>query len=316
MSYNKFLKMRSEYEQKRQSKIKKLKRFAIATLAGLTASTIALISSICYDASQDKTYYPDNDIVTTTQKVEEKTPYERLQALRKVKFQTEQKYHSGEGKYWDYVSEQDVLEYSAEMAKVLEGYYKDCGAGNWTTNDQFWPEDIKYIVTAMAFKESSYRPKAINNLGYAGLTAIGKSGVFDTLDKQWFAPHIWNDSIPDVNCNQADVDVFNPATSIEYTYHYLGYIMANRFKKDKYFKDGDGKSCVWTELDYSEEMQNRLLIASYFWGMGNVTNAVFGRPNEDGVIVPLEKYIYSEHVEKILDKTYELIDTYENNLSR
>ena len=155
----------------------------------------------------------------------------------------------------------------------------------------------------------------MNSLGCGGITCLKKSEVLKTLGEQWYVSHIWGSNIPDVNCTETEVDIFNPTVAIEYTYHYLGYNMANRFKKDKRFLDVDGvRRSIWDEIEFSEEMQTRLLIASYFWGIGNVTNSVFGRPNEKGEIVSINDYLYSDYVEDVLDKMQELKNTYEQGL--
>ena len=72
----------------------------------------------------------------------------------------------------------------------------------------------------------------------------------------------------------------------------------------------------WRDYAYSEEMQNRLLIAMHKHGIGNVTHAIYDRPNNEGVYIPLDDYIYSGYVEDVLNKTNQLISTYGNEYSK
>jgi hypothetical protein len=58
-------------------------------------------------------------------------------------------------------------------------------------------------------------------------------------------------------------------------------------------------------------MQNRLIISSHLFGMTNVVNAIYGRPNDEDVLVPIKDYIYSDYVEDVLVKMHELKNTYE-----
>ena len=308
--------------------LKSMQKVTIVTLSALALSVTVTLASIGFEMADNLKYqttqtnksninystYKHNPSNKQESVQKPQNAYEELLQLRQTKLPVTIK--SVKGVKYNYVDEQDVLELSTQFARVLEDYYKSCDAGNWTTDEDFWPEDIDYIVTAIAKQESSYRTNIVNDRGCEGLTGIDKNIVLDTLRDEWFVQHIWKTKIPKVDCTMEGVDFYNPTMSIEYTYHYLGYNMANRFKKDKYFTDDDGaRRCIWNKLEYSEEIQNRLLIASYFWGIDNVTKSVFGRPNNQEVIVPIEDYIYSDYVEQVLDKTHQLKQDYNKSIS-
>lgn len=248
-------------------------------------------------------------------------PYEALQHVRNIKMPTYVATFPNEygvRQEYNFAQEEDVLNVSRELSYVIEDYFKSCGASNWANEDkdQFWPEDIEYVVTAIAFRESTYRTNVINNIGCAGLTCIKEDELLKTLGNEWLVSRIWGKNVPQVNCNSETVDMFNGTTGLEYTYYNIGYNLANRFKKDKYFTDVDGvRKSVWQVLDYSDEMQKRLIIASHLFGVNNVVDAVFGRAyDNNGNKVSLEDYINCGYVEDVMDKTYELINTYEQGL--
>lgn len=236
---------------------------------------------------------------------EDGTRYRPLEELRKVKLPTKTQYFNG--KPYQVVAEQDVLELSREFKYAIKDYFKACGAGDWTSTStqDFWPEDIEYIVTAIAFVESSYRADVINNIGCGGLTGIQKEDTLQTLNGWANNSGIWGSTIPYINCNPAEVDMFNPATCIEYTYYSIGYNLANRLKKDKSFIDNNGrKQSVWKHVDYTPENQRDMIIASHFWGLTNVVN---GATNTTGKGRDANFYMNSDYVNKVLDKYQDIL---------
>ena len=306
-----------------ESKIKSMKKVIVATMSMLTAATIAFVSTIGFtmnDSKQMKETTSSNK-VTMSQKGQPTTEHEnkesiecaRLKGLRKYKLSTTTKYF--DGKPYQVADEKDVLRLSKEFAIVLEKYFKSCGASDWSNpyTEEFWPYEIEYLVTALAFQESSYRTDVINERGCGGLTVLHEEDVLKTLGDQWLVPRIWGDNVPQVNCNPDEVDIFNGTTCIEYTYYHIGYLLANRFKNAKYFIDEDGtKRSVWDEIEFTEDNQLRLIIASYFYGVNNVVDSVFGRNyDSNGKLIPLKDYIYSDYVESVLDKMIELEILYE-----
>ena len=312
--------MMESYKKTYEAQLKKMKRVIIATASLLTASTIALISAISYDHKQNNENIKKNKVeIVSSVKHEEKepTPYEKLELLRKVQVKTTMQYVKGVP--YQYVDEDAVVKLSGRFGVAIEEYFKSCGASYWTNPDyeQFWPTDADLMVTAIAFKESSYRTDIMNDLGCGGLTGINKEKLLKTLGDEWLTSHIWGENVPQVNCNPQEVDIFNPATSIEYTYYNMGYNLANRFKKGKYFIDIDGqKRSVWDEIEYTEENQQRLLIASHLFGINNVVDSVFGRNyDKDGKLIKISEYLYCDYVEGVLDKMVELDYTHNSQLN-
>ncbi|MFQ6724304.1 MAG: hypothetical protein ACLRFE_03105 [Clostridia bacterium] len=329
MTYDEFVKMRDEHERKRQAKLKKLKRVTIATVGLLLVATITLGVGVGVELSnKDDEKAPivqlDDTNSTTNSGDKHKTKEQAFKDMQKVlniELETYEDYYKdpdGVRRKYKFAHEEDVLELSKDMSIALEDYFRACGAKYWTNSDdeQFWPKNIDYIITAMAFKESTYRTNAVSDRGCKGLTGLDKVGVLDSLDN-WLIPRTWGDDMKHISFDASKVDVFNPTTCMEYTYYYTGYHLVHWFKKDRKFIDEDGvKKCIWDTVEYSEEMQTRMVIATHFYGIGNMLDAIYNRPNEQKKIIPLDNYIYSDYVEDILAKTNELIDTYENNLTR
>ena len=305
--------------KKTQAKIKNLKKISIVKLSALSLVGVMILTSLASCATQ----HNSQDTILDTPRVEDEAyEYRSLEELRRVELPTYTdtfKEPDGSRKEYHVVEEQDVLDLSREFRYAIEDYFKSYDASDWTNEDtkQFWPEDIECMVTAIAFMESSYRTDCTNEeRDCEGMMGINKVTMLPTL-QQWLTSDHWEPNYPQVEYDTTKVDMFNPTTSIEYTYYNIGYVLINRFKKDKRFVDTDGQTkTIWTTLEYSKEMQNRLVIASHLFGMTNVVNAVYGRPSEKGVLVPIEKYIYSDYVEGVLDKMYELKNTYELGLSR
>lgn len=314
---------------KRQAILKKLKKVIILDITAISLVSLILLTSLGIEKVNSKNIdLTDTDAETTQEEVvenditEAKEQVRSLQQLRQVKMHTYTntfKDEDGVRREYICVNEEEVVDLSREFSVAIEDYFKSCGASNWTNDDlkQFWPEDIEYMVTAIAYRESTYRTNISNDLGCSGLTCLNKVSTLNSLGQQWLVPRIWGDKVPQINCNPEEVDVLNPTTSIEYTYYNIGYNLANRLKKDKYFIDTDGtRRSIWQVLDYSEETQNRLLIAMHLFGINNVTDAVFGNKidSETGKKVSVEQYIYSDYVEDVLNKMYELKNTYEQGL--
>ena len=283
------------------------------TLIGL--ATIMTATSTACSMGSDKV---DNDQeVAIVQKTSEQTAYERLQKLRKSKLPTYvDTYMEEDGTKLKYVyaREQDVLKLSINMADALEDYFESLGAIHWTSDDkkQFWPDDIGYTVTAIAYRESSYRINIVNDKGCQGITCINEEAVMDSLD-DWLTTERWGKGINYISFDEDKVDMLNPTTCIEYTYYSIGYHLAHWYKS---FNKDRGKSSVWDTIEYSEDLQERLIIATHLFGIGNMEDSIYKRPNQKGNIVPLKDYIYSDYVEDVLAKKQELIHNYKHNLNR
>lgn len=320
-------------QPKRNSQIKRHKNIKLISAA--SASIIALVlGGVMLATTASKTQVPVNNDFSHQQVqggeyiYESSTPTksakEMLEDARNMKFETiKETFHDGVKKEYDVLKEEDVLNISRNFSIALERYLLEFGASYWTNPDkqQFWPEDIEYIMVGIAYKESTYRTNYINNGRYGGLTGFDEHESLKTLKEEWFTERIWDEGMPDVDCSDENFDLFNPNQCIEYTYHHFGYSLANWFKKDKYFYYKGERRCIWDKLDYSEEIQTRLLIANHLWGIDNILCSIYGLENEDGLIVPIEKYIYGDYVEGVLAKahelkSYELIDKYENQLLR
>lgn len=316
-----------EYMKTYEAKIKNMKKVIIATLSTLTATTIALLGGIGYEIQQNNTTInkPDSKLVANNNDinankeiaVKENMEYQRLCKLRKSKLNTTVK--SFKGVNYNVANKEDVLYLSKEFAIATEQYFKSCGASDWADpySQRFWPIDIEYMVTAIAFMESSYRTDVINDQGCGGLTGINKEQILHTLDNQWLTERVWGDSVPEINCKPNEVDIFNGATAIEYTYYNIGYNLANRFKKNKKFVDVDGtKRSIWDKISYTDDMQLRLLIASHRFGLNNVVDSVFERNfDSNGKAIPLARYTHGPYVEGVLDQMVQLQLEYDENFA-
>lgn len=291
----------------------------VSAVAVVSSSILAGIHISNNVRKQNEDIKPTKEFTSTSEKNndddtdEEVVTYEEdtLQQIRQISMRLEELKYGNDGKYYNTADEQEVLEVCTLLKDAIKEYFKGYGASDWTNPDekQFWPEDFEYIITAIAFRESSYRTNCINEKGCGGITGLNKQDTLSTIES-WLTPYIWgeNGPIQDINCNYDEVDVFNPVTCLEYTYYNMGYLLSNRFKKDKKFIDIDGQyRSVWDVLPYSEDTQVRLLVACHLYGMGNVVDAVFGRQAEGH---PIDYYIHSNYVEDVLDKAYELQQTY------
>jgi len=320
-----------------KGKIKKFKNIIIASIATLSVANVVLLSSlgiINHQKQHDNIETPDT-IVDVDEQLEVQTPtsntntnindntsgtqtptstntqeqtkqYRSLDELRQVKLPTQTK--TFKGVEYEVVAEEDLLNIAREFKYAIKDYFKAHGAGDWTNAEleQFWPEDIEYMVTAIAFVESSYRTNVINNLGCGGLTGIQKEDMLKTLDGWANNTNIWGADVPYINCNPDEVDIFNPVTCIEYTYYNIGFNLANRLKKDKAFVDGNGqKQSVWKNIDYSAETQNDMIIASHFWGVNNVVD---GALNTSGVGRDLAFYQNSDYVNDVNNKFEQILN--------
>lgn len=258
----------------------------------------------------------------TTKQDENVGQYRTLEQLRSVELKTYSTTFLEQGKrnIYNFANEEDILQISYEFKYAIEDYFRGCGASFWTSekDEQFFPEDIEYLVTAIAYKESSYRCNVINELGCGGLTGLNKKELLETLQNQWLVKNIWGNNIPYVNCNSEEVDIFNPTTCIEYTYYNIGYNLANRLKLDKEFTYKGERRKLSEVIDYSkEDMFDRLIAASHLFGLNNVVTAAFGdKFDKDGNKIDVNQYLYSDYVEDVLAKKYELKNTYENKYSK
>lgn len=275
--------------------VKSKKRVAIAMAGALALTSL-------FAACQDRQMI-DTEIGQQS--------YRSLEELRNESLPTRSK-EFGDKQYL-ITSERAVLEISTEFKWAIKDYFKKYGASDWSNPDdkQFWPEDIEYVITAIAYKESSYRTNCINDRGCAGLTGLNKNDLLVSLNVWTNAP-AWGSNKPYINCNPDEVDVFNGARAIEYAYYNVGYNLANFLKKDKVFIHENGNQyCIWDYVEYSDEMQLRMLIASHFFGIGNVVDSALGIHKDN---IKIEQYVYSNYVENVLDKAYSMINIYEPQL--
>ena len=283
------------------------------TLIGLATLMTATSSACSLQADQmDK-----EQEFAIVEKAGHQTAYQRLQLVRNTKLDTYVdtfKEADGTKQKYLYANEKDVVELSVDMADAIEDYFKSIGAKNWTSDDkkQFWPDDIGYTVAAIAYRESSYRTNIVNNKGCQGITCINEQATMDSLDN-WLTTDIWGDGVKYINFDEDKVDMLNPTTCIEYTYYNIGYHLAHWYKS---FSKDRGKSSVWDKLEYSEDLQERLIIATHLFGIGNLEAAIYKRPNNNGEVVPLKDYVYSDYVEDVLAKKQQLVNKYKHNLSR
>lgn len=294
----------------------KLRRGTLIGLATLMTATSAACSMDVDKIDKDQEIAIRQDVEIMQNNVKQ-TPYQRLQAIRKTKLPTYVDTYmekDGTRKKYTFAYEDDVVDLSVEMADVLEDYFESINAIHWTSDDkkQFWPDDIGYTVAAIAYRESTYRTNIVNSKGCQGITCIKEDALMKSLGG-WFTTDRWGDSIATISCKADEVDMLNPTTNIEYMYHEIGYYLAHWYKS---FNKDRGKSSVWDKLEYSEELQERLIIATHLFGIGNMEASINEEPNEDGKIIPLKDYVYSDYVEDVLAKKQELINTYKHNLNR
>lgn len=255
--------------------------------------------------------------MTSTQK----SKYIHLKKISNAKLTTHKgTYGSKDAKEYTFISNEDeLIAINKVLAESIKGYFKAYGASDWTNPDdeQFWPNEVELLMTAIAWRETEYRTDAINTeTNCAGITGLNKDKLLETLeDSGWLNLTEWGESKPYINCNSNEIDVFNPVVCLEYSYYNMGYNLANRLKKDKYFNDDiSGKRIsVWQRVEYSEEMQLRLIIASHLYGINNVVDSVFERnyDSEEGRYIGINEYIYGDYTNDVLDKYYELCDKYE-----
>lgn len=237
--------------------------------------------------------------------------YRNLYELRKVELPTYQ--NRFDGKTYTFVDEKDVFEYCVELKYAIKEYFKNYGASDWFSpqEQKFWMDDIEYIVTAIAYRESSYRTNCINELGCGGIAGINKEQVLETLDNWLHNPSTWGSNLPDVKTSVEEVDVFNPATSLEYTYYNIGYVSRVIFQKNKKFEYYGEMYCIWDNVPFTKSNQIKLIIASHLYGIGNIVDASKG-VQKDGH--DINYYINSNYVQDILEKTEELKSKYKSEL--
>ena len=303
--------MKKSIKDKVKSKLRNGALIGLATLMTAT-STACSLEADKVDNDQEIVIKQDMGI-----KQYNESPYQRLQAVRKIKLPTyEATYKDEDGvkRKYTFAYEEDVVELCIQMAEVLEDYFISIGAKPWTSDDkkQFWPEDIGYIVAAIAYRESTYRTNIVNDKGCQGITCIKEKALLNSLE-QWFTPNIWGDGVEYVGLDADKVDMLNPTTSIEYMYYEIGYYLTHWYKS---YDKNRGKKSVWDKLEYSEDLQERLIIATHLFGIGNMEDSIYKCPNQNGEIVPLKDCVYSDYVEDVLAKAQELKLTYGNNYTK
>ena len=292
--------------QNTEAKIKKLKKVIICTSAALlVASTTFFVSLGLTNNNPSTEDFKTKQTQSSSDKHTQTPKYRSLEELRKVKLPTHTEYFDGVP--YQVVDEEDVLKLSREFKYAIQDYFESRGAIYWTNNDtkQFWPKDIEYIVTAMAFNESTYRTDVSNDKGCVGLLGIRKADMLKSINGWANDTTIWGKDIPYVNCNPDEVDVYNPVTAIEYTYYYMGYHLANVLKKDTTFNYNGKEHCLWDYTKFSSSKQTKLLVASHFWGYGNLTTSALGI-NEQGYT--LDTLLDSQYVTRVINKYQDLIE--------
>ena len=250
----------------------------------------------------------DNIKPEVTQKVYVEIPqYRDLSVLRNVNLPTYKDKFKGET--YTFVKEKDVFAYCVELKYAIKDYFKKYGASDWYSPEEqkFWMDNVEYVVTAIAYAESTYRTDCFNERGCGGITGLNKQQVLETLDNWLHETAVWGKNFPDISTEDENVDVFNPATSLEYTYYNIGYVSRVIFQKDKKFEYNGEMYCIWDNIAFSRENQNKLIIASHLFGIGNIVDASKG-VQKDGHNI--DYYLNSKYVQKVLDKTEELKSKY------
>lgn len=305
--------------KKMKATLKKKQRVAVKFMAGLTITLIVATGLLVKEINNIKESVKDNYIESQlilnnfnneNLNLSQDQDFKSLEELRKVKLPTYTDIVNGVE--CSFVKEEDLIEYSKQMSKAVEQYFKSCGATNWANeeSEQFWPEDIEYLVVAIAFQESSYRTDYINDEGCGGLLGLNKKDVLNTINSWVTNKAVWEDKMPNINCNYNEVDLFDPAKSIEYAYYLMGYKLANFYKNDKQFYHNGEYKNLWekSKANYSEELQEKWLTASWLFGDTNVINSIYGVQQEGHTI---NDYLNSKYVKSINEKKEELKNIYE-----
>lgn len=242
--------------------------------------------------------------------VEDKQILERLsiQELREVELPTYQQYFTENGKrdLYDCVEEEEVLKYCIQLKYALEDYYKSLGASDWCepNKDKFWFDDIEYIITAVAYKESTYRANLPpNSKDCSGITCLKKDDCLKSL-RGWLGnTSIWGSNMPDLSFDENKVDVLDAKTCLEYTFLMFGFNCRNMLQEGRHFTI-DGKTyCLSDKLEYADDTVTKLAIASHLFGPGNVAKATYGIQENGDTI---NEYLNSAYVKGVLAKAQEL----------
>lgn len=276
-------------------------------------------------ADSKQIYFPEDHKDTMT--AEQKDSYEELCKVASQKLETyEGNYKDNDGvtrKYLFVKNEEDLIQLSKELSVAVKNYFKAYGASDWANPDEemFWPENIEYLVVAIAWRETEYRTNTWNEeSGCGGITALNKEMLLKTFTHgNWLTEDVWGKHIPYINCNPNEVDVFNLGQNMLYQYLNIGYNLANRLKNEKTFYDEESNTRigVWQKLNYTDEMQDRLIIASQLFGINNVVNSVFDRNynEKEKRYIPLKEYVDSSYTNDVMNKFNELVDKYENQIA-
>lgn len=290
-------------------KLKSNKKLALATASALLTISTLLGTVGCVNSQQtDETRLAYSQQQTSTQTLKRLS----IQELRQTQLPTYQQYftENGERKMYDCVEEADVLKYCIQLKYALEDYYKSLGASDWCepNRDKFWFDDIEYIVTAIAFKESTYRANLpVNSKGCSGLTCLNKHDVISSLHGWLGNSAIWGNDMPDVCLNENQIDILNPATCLEYTFLNIGYTCRNALQEDRKFTVQGSTYCLSDKISYDGDTITKLAVASHLFGIGNIAKATYG-VHENGDTIG--EYLNSQYVKDVMSKAQQLKLTY------
>lgn len=254
---------------------------------------------------------PQEEYIQQQSAKEDKQVLERLsiQELRQVKLPTYSQYFTekGERKLYDFVQEEDVLKYCIQLRYALEDYYKSLGASDWCEpqKGKFWLDGIEYIITAVAYKESTYRANLPpNSKDCSGITCLKKDDCLKSLQGWLGNASIWgSDNMPDLSFDENEVDVLDAETCLEYTFLMFGFNCRNMLQEGRHFTIEGKTYCLSDRLKYDDDTVTKLAIASHLFGPGNIAKATYGI-QEDGDTI--DDYLNSAYVKGVLEKAREL----------
>lgn len=237
------------------------------------------------------------------------SPKQALKKAQNTKMYTYLDNYGTEGNFL-YTNEDECHIMSEIFRDVIMDYFKYYEASDWVSDDlgKFWPDNMAELMTAIAYKESSFRTNLTNDEGFTGMMQLDEASVLKSLEN-WMNAPAWGDNGPYINCNPDQIDMHNPTKCLEYSYYYMGYILCNFLKENKRFKrEADGKYyCVWDYVKFSEETQLRALIASYRFGPTKVTDAMMGMSKDNETA---NTYLNSEYVNTALEHMQRYINQY------
>lgn len=289
-------------------KLKLNKKLKIAGASALLALSTLLGTVGCSSARQVETPQPAYTQQNSANESVETLERLSIQELRQVKLPTYQQYftENGERRLYDFVEEEDILKYCIQLKYALEDYYKSLGASDWCEpkEGKFWFDDIEYVVTAMAFRESTYRASnPENSKGCSGLTCLNKTDVLNSLQGWLGNPSIWGSNMPDVSFDPNRVDILDASTCLEYSFLYIGYTCRNALQEGRRFTHKGQTYCLSDKISYDDNTLTKLAVATHLFGIGNMAEASSTTLNE---------YLNSQYVKDVMSKAQELKLKYDN----